>query len=128
MNFIISHYGFTTRPCPRLPEVSTVLGLVWTRQALILRFIYNAILPDTGDVTLDRLLDTAHLCLHTIHINLGYQGQERGRDFDGSHIKLSRTEHSSQVIYEPLLLFPMELIQFHSIVNLLQYKSTSQCS
>ena len=100
MNFIICHYGFTTRPCPRLPEVSTVLGLVWTRQALILRFIDNAILPDTGDVTLDRLLDTAYLCLHTIHINLGYQGQERGRDFDGSHIYItipSCLEQSIQV-------------------------------
>ena len=100
MNFIICHYGFTTRPCPRLPEVSTVLGLVWTRQALILRFIYNAILPDTGDVTLDRLLDTAHLCLHTIHINLGYQ--RRGLTFlthpYHNTKKLSRTEHSCHVI------------------------------
>ena len=87
MNFIISHYGFTTRPCPRLTEVcfhSTVLGLAWSHQTLVLRFIYNCILPDTGDVTLDRLLDTAHLCLHTIHINLGYQG--RGLDFEGPQI------------------------------------------
>ena len=75
MNFIICHYGFTTRPCPRLPEVSTVLGLAGSHQTLFLRFISNCILPDTGDVTLDRLLDTAHLCLHTIHINLGYQGR-----------------------------------------------------